>query len=111
MVKPRFDIDLLPSGPLFRAAEYREGAVYLTFDFGEGLRTADHGELLTFEVAEVDGLYVPVKATVVENRIKLDVDKTCRPRYVRYGRQPFTRANLVNRDGLPASTFKAAVPD
>ena len=29
------------------------------------------------------------------------------PRYVRYGWQPFTRANLINREGLPASTFRA----
>ena len=28
------------------------------------------------------------------------------PRYVRYAWQPFTRANLVNSDQLPASTFR-----
>lgn len=31
------------------------------------------------------------------------------PQYVRYGWQPFTRANLVNGEGLPASTFKIKV--
>lgn len=33
------------------------------------------------------------------------------PRYVRYGWQPFSRANLVNGDKLPATTFKISVSE
>jgi len=33
------------------------------------------------------------------------------PRYVRYAWQPFTRANLVNSDSLPASTFKIEITE
>ena len=29
-----------------------------------------------------------------------------KPEFVYYGWQPFTNANLVNSEGLPASTFK-----
>lgn len=35
-------------------------------------------------------------------------DKVKNPRYIRYAWQPFTRANLVNGAGLPASTFIAS---
>ena len=31
------------------------------------------------------------------------------PKVVRYAWQPFTRANLVNEEGLPASTFRSDV--
>ena len=29
---------IVPSGPLFRSAEFRNGAVYVSFDYGEGMR-------------------------------------------------------------------------
>lgn len=34
-------------------------------------------------------------------------DQVTHPKLVRYGWQPFTRANLVNEAGMPASTFRA----
>lgn len=60
-----------------------------------------------FEVAEIDGLYEPASAEVEGDYIKVYSDKIKNPRYVRYGWQPFTRANLVNDAELPASTFRA----
>ena len=44
---------------------------------------------------------------VVGEQVKVYSKEVRNPRYVRYGWQPFTRANLVNRAGLPASTFRA----
>lgn len=32
-----------------------------------------------------------------------------KPAYIYYGWKPFTNANLVNAEGLPASTFKIKV--
>lgn len=46
----------------------------------------------------------------VSVRIKVYSDQVKHPRYVRYGWQPFTRANLINKAGLPASTFRAEAP-
>lgn len=103
---------LLPSGPLFRNAEFREEMVLVTFDYGQGMRSSDGKSLRTFEVAEVEGVYYPAQAEVTgENQLKVFSEKVKRPRYVRYGWQPFTRANLVNADGLPASTFRAEAPE
>lgn len=59
---------VLPSGPLFRQADFREGAVYIIFDYGEGLRSSDGQSLCTFEVAETDGVYYPAVAEVEEGR-------------------------------------------
>ena len=97
---------VVPSGPLYRNVEFRNGAAYLTFDYGEGLHSADGQPLRTFEVAEIDGLFEPAVAEVEGNRLKVYNKSIKNPRYVRYGWQPFTRANLVNKTGLPASTFR-----
>ena len=91
---------------MFRNVEFRNGAAYLTFDYGEGLHSADGQPLHTFEVAEIDGLFEPAVAEVEGNHLKVYNKNIKNPRYVRYGWQPFTRANLVNETGLPASTFR-----
>lgn len=97
---------VVPSGPLFRSVEFHDGAAYLSFDYGEGLHSSDGQPLRTFEVAEIDGLFEPAIAEVEGNRLKVYSKDIKNPRYVRYGWQPFTRANLVNEAGLPASTFR-----
>lgn len=97
---------VIPSGPLYKNVEYRNGAAYLTFDCGEGMHSSDDKPLRTFEIAETEGVYYPATAEVTGNQIKVVSEKVKNPRYVRYGWQPFTRANLVNGVGLPASTFR-----
>lgn len=99
---------VIPSGPLFKAVRFRDGAAYVEFDYGEGLRASDGGAIRTFEVAEYDGLFEPAVAEVQDDCLKVYSKKIKNPRYVRYGWQPFTRANLVNGCGLPASTFRAS---
>lgn len=102
--------DVLPSGPLFRCAEFRNGAVYVSFDYGDGLGSVDEAPLCSFEVAEEDGVYEPATAVVEDDCLKVYNTNIKNPRFIRYGWQPFTRANLVNKAGLPASTFRAAAP-
>lgn len=99
--------DIIPSGPLFRGADVRGEKVYLSFDYGQGMRSSDGKSLRCFEVAEFEGVYYPATAEVVGEQVKVYSKEVRNPRYVRYGWQPFTRANLVNRAGLPASTFRA----
>lgn len=95
-----------PSGPLFRSVTFEEGAAFVSFDYADGLHTSDRQPIRTFEIAEADGLFVSAQATVVDGKVKVWNDAVREPQRVRYGWQPFTRANLVNGDGLPASTFR-----
>lgn len=99
---------IVPSGPLLRNAEFRNGFVYVTFDYGEGLHAADGKPLRAFEVAGVGGKFEPAVAEIEGNSLKVYSDKVKNPRYIRYAWQPFTRANLVNGAGPPASTFIAS---
>ena len=57
--------------------------------------------------ARYDGIYYPAEAQITSpNTILVRSSSVTRPRFVRYGWQPFTRANLVNEVGLPCSTFQ-----
>ena len=91
---------------MFRNVEFRDGAADVSFDCAEGMHSSDGKPLRTFEVAETEDIYYPATAEVVGNQIKVYSKEVKNPLRVRYGWQPFTRANLVNGDGLPASTFR-----
>lgn len=70
------------------------------------MHSSDGESLKTFEIAEHEGVFFAAMAEVVDGRIKVWSKEVKNPRFVRYGWQPFTRANLVNKEGLPASTFR-----
>jgi sialate O-acetylesterase len=94
---------VVPSGPLPRSATFRRGRVVVRFRHGGGLQTADGAVLRGFTL---DG-GVPVRATIAGRRVRVEVP--LRPLHIHYGWKPFTDANLVNGEGLPASTFKIDV--
>lgn len=97
--------NVVPSGPLYKSIQINGNIAYLSFDYAEGMTTSDGKPLRTFEVAGDDGLFYPAQAEIEKDNIKVWSDKVKNPKTVRYGWQPFTRANLMNGAGLPASTF------
>ncbi|MBQ3245769.1 MAG: sialate O-acetylesterase [Bacteroidales bacterium] len=96
----------VPSGPLFLKATAKKGMVIVEFTHAEGLKTSDGKPLRCFEIGDATGIFRHAEARIEGNRVIIETDGTT-PRYVRYAWQPFTRANLVNGAGLPASTFRA----
>lgn len=103
---------LTPCGPQPISVRRLDNNLIITFDNADRLATSDGRKPATFEIASVDGLYLPADAVIInENEIKVCNMDIKRPRYVRYGWQPFTRANLINADGLPASTFRMSADD
>ena len=100
---------VVPSGPLYKSVSFQKNVAYVSFDYAEGMKAADGNEIVTFEVAGEDQMFYPAKAVVEGNQVKVWSDKVKEPKIVRYGWQPFTRANLVNGAGLPASTFRSDV--
>lgn len=98
--------NVVPSGPLYKSMQVKGEAAYLSFDYADGLTTSDGQPIRTFEVAGEDESFYPAQAVVENGKLKVWSDKVKNPKTVRYGWQPFTRANLVNGAGLPASTFR-----
>lgn len=95
----------VPSGPLFREVTFQGATAIVEFDYSQGLTTNDGQPVRTFELAGDDLLYYPAIATIQGDKVVVKSDKVKNPTHVRYGWQPFTRANLVNGVGYPASTF------
>ena len=95
-------------GPVLLEAKSRglHGAT-LHFDYSTAreLTSSDGTALRTFELADEFGIFHPAEATVKGTNVIVSSPDVKRPTAVRYGWQPFTRANLVNGYGLPASTF------
>ena len=82
----------------------------MEFKYAEGMKpSVEREKLRTFEIAGEDGMFYPAQAEVEGDKIKVWSKEVKHPKVVRYGWQPFTRANLVNAEGLPASTFRTDV--
>ena len=97
-------------GPLAKEAACVGQDVYVDFYPQDALRSADGGPIVGFEVQDAaDGLFHPVAAEVSGGLVRLDCAAIRVPKAVRYAWQPYTRANLVNATGLPASTFRLPV--
>ena len=97
---------ITPSGPVFSSVTRQADALIVSFLYADGLQTSDGKAPSCFEIAEEDGLFHPATATIEGSKVRLTSPTLKHPRYVRYAWQPFTRANLVNADQLPASTFR-----
>lgn len=94
------------SGPIYKGVVRSADALIVSFDYADNLCTSDGKQPSTFEIAEEEGMYYPATAVIEGNTVRLTSPEVKNPRYVRYGWQPFTRANLINGDALPASTFR-----
>jgi sialate O-acetylesterase len=93
---------LVPSGPLPIQAIYQNNKVIIQYKYATGLQTSDKNTLIGFSV---DG--EEVDATIQNQTVVIKVNK--KPAFVYYAWKPFTNANLVNQELLPASTFKIEV--
>lgn len=91
--------NVIPSGPLFRSATFTDNAAYITFDYAKGLTTSD-GDPHPYIRDRRAGRTLLSGSHVVENgKVKVWNDQVTHPKLVRYGWQPFTRANLIKRGG------------
>lgn len=95
---------IVPSGPLSLQAKYSNGNIVISFQYSaKGLETADSQPLRGFSLDGKTG----IAAEVQKNTIVIPVKE--KPAFVYYAWKPFTDANLVNSELLPASTFKIKV--
>lgn len=96
--------DVIPSGPLPIRAAYGKGNVVITFQYAADGLTTNLGDGL--KGFSIDGKH-PADAKIVGNTVVIVTAK--KPQHVYYAWAPYTDANLVNSEMLPASTFKLKV--
>lgn len=96
--------NVLPSGPLPVEANYANGEITVSFEYtGKGLQAADGKAVRGFST---DGK-TETEVTIQNKTVIIVVNE--KPEFVYYAWQPFTDADLVNSELLPASTFKIKV--
>ena len=84
-------------------AEYKNGKLIVHFQFDDGLQIAEGAKLKGFSL---DGR-TDTDATIENNTVVIYADRI--PSFIYYGWKPFSDANLVNKEKLPACTFKLKV--
>lgn len=83
-----------------------DGSIFIKMKNSTGLASCGSDTLKGFEIAQYEGCYEPADVRIVTDGVILSNPKIKNPRYARYAWQPFTDANMINKDSLPASTFK-----
>lgn len=96
--------NIIPSGPLPLNATYVNGKVIVSFQYlAKGLKTPDGKPIRGFSVDGKNEL------TAEPSESGVMIYTNTKPDYIYYGWKPFSDANLVNSENLPASTFKIKV--
>lgn len=99
-----YGLDITPSGPLPRNIQVKKDKLIVSFDYaGKQLLTSDGQTLRGFST---DGQTV-CPAYIENNLVIIPIESI--PEYLYYGWKPYSDGNLINREGLPASTFKIKV--
>jgi sialate O-acetylesterase len=97
--------DIVCSGPLYKSYSIEDNKIRIKFDYAENGLTASADSLTGFEIAGKDMIFVEAKAIIENNTVVVYSDKIERPVSVRYAWRNCSEASLMNKDGLPASTF------
>ena len=102
-------INVAQQGPTPISAKIVNGNTVVEFSNASTLQTSDGEALRGLEI----GGNVGALQKVADEQIKIEgnriIIKDAKAQRVRYAWQPFTDANLVNENGLPASTFEIEI--
>ena len=95
------------SGPIYKSMEKVMGGIRLNFDHvGTGLMAKDGDTLKGFAIAGEDKKWVWADAKIMRNSIIVSSAQVKKPVAVRYAWANNPVANLYNKEGLPASSFR-----
>ena len=95
------------SGPLYREASLEGAAIRIHFDHvGSGLASRDGKALSHFTISGEDRDFVEAEATIEGTTIRVSSPEVPRPVAVRFAFGCADIPNLMNREGLPASSFR-----
>ena len=102
---------LVCSGPMYHSMEPGSGAtagkIRLHFDsIGSGLTTRDGKSPDQFTIAGEDGKFVEAKAEIDGKTVLVWNETVAKPVGVRCGWRQDVSPNLINKEGLPAPSFR-----
>ena len=99
--------DLVATGPIYQDSKVEGNQVRLAFtDLGGGLAVRGGGELTHFKIAGADQKFFPAKAVIDGKTIVVSSAKVAKPVAVRFAWGSGDEPNLMNKEGLPVSSFR-----
>lgn len=104
-LKNTYHKKIVAEGPKATHAFQKDQSITVEFSDSKKLAIDGSLELNGFELQDEKGNFYPVRAEIKKNTVYLKVPNRLKIKRVVYAWQPFTRANLINEAGLPASTF------
>jgi sialate O-acetylesterase len=100
-------------GPMYESHEARDGKILVRFKHtGSGLATDDQQPPNWFQLSDGtrDGRklrYVKADARIIAaDTVEVSSPQAPQPKFVRFGWHPLARFNLINKEGLPAVSFR-----
>lgn len=100
--------DLVFSGPVYSTIKPEGAKIRVSFtSIGGGLISRDGKPLREFQLAGDDGKFKDAEAVIEGNEILVSAAKVPSPTQVRFAWNQIPEANLMNKEGLPASAFKS----
>ena len=98
---------LVASGPVYSQQKIKGKKIRLSFtEIGGGLASRDGQPLTHFTIAGSDRNFVPAKAVIDGDTIVVQSPQVSNPKAVRFGWGSADMPNLMNKEGLPASSFR-----
>lgn len=95
------------SGPLYRDCQIQDAKITVNFDCaGSGLATNDGQPPSHLEIAGADRVFHPASAEIQGDKLVVWSDEVPKPEAVRYAFTSDAMPNLINGEGLPASSFR-----
>ncbi len=102
-----YGTDVAYSGPVFRESLVDGSQMRLRFDHADGGLTTSDGKPPThLEVAGDDKVFHPAVGTIDGEELIVSSDQVAAPQAVRYAFTSNATPNLMNKAGLPASSFR-----
>lgn len=100
--------DLVYCGPSWRTVVTEEGKLRISFDHvGGGLVTRGNRAPDHFEIAGDDETYVPAEAKIEGQTVVISSKDVSKPSAMRFAWHDLAQPNLMNKEGLPVSVFRA----
>jgi len=99
-------------GPLYKSMAIEGGKIRIAFDHaGSGLASRDGQPLTWFEIAGEDKKFVKADAVIDGNTVVVSSQSVPAPVAVRFAWSQEAEPNLMNKEGLPANSFRTVLWD
>ena len=101
--------NIIANGPEVKSVFQKGKEMIISFSNARKLKTRNNEQLTGFELMNEKGEILLPKAEIKNNQVILFLNKEVKIIKVLYAFKPFTRANLQNEAGVPASTFSIEI--